>query len=135
LFFVICLVSGPSHLHKSAAILTSLPTSVNLPGSQWDSDIPKCLIHIGLCEGTKVHLCFTWNSISLMVRTSELTHFSVGVFIPNTRFLMAIFSVFFTLLLVCENVLLILDMNGVSVSNLSLIENLFCGWRNFACLN
>ncbi|EFP84184.2 hypothetical protein PGT21_037185 [Puccinia graminis f. sp. tritici] len=44
-----------------------------------------------------------------LVRNNEL-----GVFVPNTRFLMAILSLSFTLLLVSETVLLILDINGIS---------------------
>ncbi|PLW18413.1 hypothetical protein PCANC_08823 [Puccinia coronata f. sp. avenae] len=61
----------------------------------------------------------TWFTMGLRYSKMSHSHWvvrrnEVGVFIPNTRFLMAIFSVFFTLLLVCENVLLILDMNGVS---------------------
>jgi len=44
-----------------------------------------------------------------VVRNNEL-----GVCIPNTRCLMAILSLLFTLMLLCESLLLILDMNGIS---------------------
>lgn len=44
-----------------------------------------------------------------VVRNNEL-----GVCMPNTRLLMAILSVLFTLMLLCESFLLILDMNGIS---------------------
>ncbi|WAQ85236.1 hypothetical protein PtA15_5A810 [Puccinia triticina] len=59
----------------------------------------------------------TWFTIGLRYSKLSNSHWVFrnnerGLFVPNTRFLMAILGAIFTLLLVSETVLLILDMNG-----------------------
>ncbi|OAV90422.1 hypothetical protein PTTG_28316 [Puccinia triticina 1-1 BBBD Race 1] len=64
----------------------------------------------------------TWFTIGLRYSKLSNSHWVFrnnerGLFVPNTRFLMAILGAIFTLLLVSETVLLILDMNGFALDS------------------
>ncbi|KNZ55620.1 hypothetical protein VP01_262g2 [Puccinia sorghi] len=117
-----------SSTHAADYHFSSFTASRNAPCAHHRINCLFFVLHLVSCILLPCHEFSCPNIASLKIQSNRSVHtrieifqiiqFSLGfgVCMPNTRLLMAILSVLFTLMLLCESFLLILDMNGISVS-------------------